>query len=120
MKNDSLNRFKEEMNKRGLFRKIKACVNLIPPPPGVDAETLITWHKAAAKEAVIMYAQQHDDFAELLAEASLDHLFETILTDDLFNPEAGFMPTAKEQTDMEGAKATAELLMGLFDFLKTI
>jgi hypothetical protein len=31
MKNDALNHFKEEMNKRGLFRKIQVCANLIPP-----------------------------------------------------------------------------------------
>lgn len=28
-----MKRFKEEMEKRGLFRKIKVCANLIPPPP---------------------------------------------------------------------------------------
>lgn len=120
MKNDTLNRFKEEMNKRGLFRKIKVCANLIPPPPGVDGETLIAWHKAAAKSAVLMYAQRHDDFAKMLAEASLDHLMNTVLTDDLFNPESGFTPTANEQAAMDVAKATAERLTGLFDFLKTI
>lgn len=32
MKSDALNKFKEEMNRRGLFRKIQMCVNLIPPP----------------------------------------------------------------------------------------
>ena len=39
MKNDALNRFKEEMNRRGLIRKIQVCANLIPPPawccPGI-------------------------------------------------------------------------------------
>ena len=30
MKNDALNHFKEEMNKRGLFRKIQVCA---PPRP---------------------------------------------------------------------------------------
>ena len=29
---DSLQQFKEEMEKRGLFRKIQVCANLIPPP----------------------------------------------------------------------------------------
>lgn len=38
MKNDSLNRFKEEMNKRGLFRKFKVCANLIPPRPVLMAK----------------------------------------------------------------------------------
>lgn len=33
MKNDALKQFKEEMNKRGLFRKIKVATNLIPPRP---------------------------------------------------------------------------------------
>lgn len=32
MKNDALNRFKEEMNRRGLIRKIQVCANLTPPP----------------------------------------------------------------------------------------
>lgn len=30
MKNDALNRFKEEMNRRGLIRKIQVCK---PDPP---------------------------------------------------------------------------------------
>lgn len=29
---DSLKQFKEEMEKRGLFRKITVTANLIPPP----------------------------------------------------------------------------------------
>ena len=32
MKNDTLNHFKEEMNKRGLFRKIQVCANLMAAP----------------------------------------------------------------------------------------
>ena len=32
MKNDALNHFKEEMNKRCLFRNIQVFANLIPPP----------------------------------------------------------------------------------------
>lgn len=32
MKSDALNHFKAEMEKRGLFRKIQVCANLIPPP----------------------------------------------------------------------------------------
>ena len=44
MKNDALNHFKEEMNKRGLFRKIQVCANLIPPPPGADGEALGNRH----------------------------------------------------------------------------
>ena len=44
MKNDALNHFKEEMNKRGLFRKIQVCANLIPPPPGADGEALRDRH----------------------------------------------------------------------------
>ena len=42
MKSDALNHFKAEMEKRGLFRKIQVCANLIPPPPGADGETLRT------------------------------------------------------------------------------
>ena len=32
MRNDCLNSLKGAMNKRGLFRKIQVCANLIPPP----------------------------------------------------------------------------------------
>ena len=38
MKNDALNRFKEEMNRRGLIRKIQVCANLIPPPDPASPE----------------------------------------------------------------------------------
>ena len=31
--NDALNKFKEEMEKRGLFRKITVTANLTPPRP---------------------------------------------------------------------------------------
>lgn len=87
---DSLKQFKEEMEKRGLFRKITVAANLIPPPPGIEPEALIAIHKLAAKEALIMYARKHDDFSDLLAEAAMENLFDTILTDDLFKPVEGF------------------------------
>lgn len=73
---------------------------------------------------MIQYAQKHDDFCELLAEAATDHLFNTILTDDLFTPDAGFVPTMEERANVERAKATAKVVTGLFgglaDFLKNI
>lgn len=73
---------------------------------------------------LIGYAQKHDDFCELLAEAATDHLFDTILTDDLFIPDAGFSPTKEELETVERAKATAALVNGLFggltDLLKNI
>jgi hypothetical protein len=115
---DSLKQFKEEMEKRGLFRKITVAANLIPPPPGIDPEAVIALHKLAAKEAVIMYAQKHDDFCELMAEAATDHLFDTILTDELFKPVEGFTPTDEERAKMEEAEKTAKALSGLFDLLK--
>ena len=62
MKNDALNRFKEEMNRRGLIRKIQVCANLIPPPPDADPESLIQLHRNAAKMAIANYAASHDDF----------------------------------------------------------
>lgn len=31
-------------------------------------------HKLAAKEALIMYAQKHDDFCEMMAEAAFENL----------------------------------------------
>lgn len=117
---DSLKQFKEEMEKRGFFRKITVAANLIPPPPGAAPDFLIALHKMAAKEAVIMYAQKHDDFCELMAEAATDHLFETILTDDLFKPVEGFTPTDEEQAKMKEAEQTAKAITGLFDILKHI
>jgi hypothetical protein len=113
-----MKKFKEEMEKLGLFRKITVAANLIPPPPGIDPETVITLHKMAAKEAVIMYAQKHDDFCELMAEAAFDNLFDTILTDDLFKPVEGFTPTDEGRAKMEEAEKTAKALSGLFDLLK--
>ena len=117
---DSLKQFKEEMEKRGLFRKITVAANLIPPPPGLDPEALIAVHKLAAKEALIMYAQKHDDFCELMAEAATNHLFDTILTDDLFKPVEGVTPTNEEQAKMKEAEQTAKAITGLFDILKHI
>lgn len=117
---DSLKQFKEEMEKRGLFRKITVAANLIPPPPGFDPEVLIAVHKLAAKEALIMYAQKHDDFCELMAEAATDHLFETILTDELFKPVEGFTPTDEEQATFKKVEATAKAMTGLLDILKHI
>lgn len=117
--NDALNKFKAEMEKRGLFRKITVAANMIPPPPpGLNPEALIAIHKLAAKEALIIYAQKHDDFSDLLAEAAFDNLFDTILTDDLFKPVEGFTPTDEERAKMEEAKETAKMFSGLFDILK--
>ena len=67
-----------------------------------------------------MYAQKHDDFSDLLAEAAFDNLFDTILTDDLFWPVDGFGPTVEEQAKMKKAEETAKALSGLFDILKNI
>lgn len=124
MKNDALNRFKEEMNRRGLIRKIQVCVNLIPPPPDADPESLIQLHRNAAKMAIANYAANHDDFYEVMFDAALDHLLDGILTDDLFAPDKEFAPTKEEVDTMNRAKETAELVHGLFhglaDILKTI
>lgn len=117
---DSLKQFKEEMEKRGLFRKITVAANLIPPPPGIEPEALTALHKLAAKEAIIMYAKKHDDFFDIMAEAATDHLFDTILTDDLFKPVEGFTPTDEEQANMKRAEETAKAITGLFDILKHI
>ena len=115
---DSMKKFKEEMEKRGLFRKLTVAANLIPPPPGVEPEALIAIHKLAAKKALTMYANKHDDFCDLMAEAAFDNLFDTILTDDLFKPVEGFTPTDEERAKMEEAKETAKALSGLFNILK--
>lgn len=125
MKNDALNHFKEEMNKRGLFRKIQVCANLIPPPPpGADGEALIELHRSAAKIAIRNYAEHHEDFCDVMADAALDHLLDEVLTDDLFAPDKEFAPTKEEVDAMNRAKETAELVNGLFhglaDILKTI
>lgn len=118
--NDALNKFKAEMEKRGLFRKITLAANMIPPPPGFDPEPLMAVHKLAAKEALIMYAQKHDDFCEMMAEAAFENLFDTILTDDLFKPVEGFTPTDEEQAKVKEAEQTAKAITGLFDILKNI
>ena len=133
MKNDALNRFKEEMNRRGLIRKIQVCANLIPPPPGADGEalielhdpeSLIQLHRNAAKMAIANYAANHDNFYEVMFDAALDHLLDGVLTDDLFAPDKEFAPTKEEVDTMNRAKETAELVNGLFhglaDILKTI
>ena len=124
MKNDALNRFKEEMNRRGLIRKIQVCANLIPPPPDADPESLIQLHRNAAKMAIANYAANHDDFCEVMFDAALDHLLDGVLTDDLFAPDKEFAPTKEEVDTMNRAKETAELVNGLFhgsaDILKTI
>lgn len=124
MKNDALNRFKEEMNRRGLIRKIQVCANLIPPPPDADPESLIQLHRNAAKMAIANYAANHDDFYEVMFDAALDHLLDGVLTDDLFAPDKEFAPTKEEVDSMNRAKETAELVNGLFhklaDILKTI
>lgn len=122
MKNDALNHFKEEMNKRGLFRKIQVCANLIPPPPGADGEALIELHRSAAKIAIRNYAEHHEDFCDMMADAALDHLLNTVL------PDGGFSPTKEEVDAMNRAKGTADkaakvldtLFGGLADLLKTI
>ena len=112
---ESVKKFKAEMEQRGLFRKITVAVNLIPPPPpGISPADLTALHKSAAKSAILMYADKHDDFSEVFMDAALDHLMEDILTDDLFAPDAGFTPTAEETANMDRAKATAELLEVLF------
>lgn len=124
MKNDALNRFKEEMNRRGLIRKIQVCANLIPPPPDADPESLIQLHRNAAKMAIAIFAANHDDFYEVMFDAALDHLLDGVLTDDLFAPDKEFAPTKEEVDTMNRAKETAELVNGLFhglaDILKTI
>lgn len=124
MKNDALNRFKEEMNRRGLIRKIQVCANLIPPPPDANPESLIQLHRNAAKMAIANYAANHDDFYEVMFDAALDHLLDGVLTDDLFAPDKEFAPTKEEVDTMNRAKETAELVNGLFhglaDILKTI
>ena len=124
MKNDALNRFKEEMNRLGLIRKIQVCANLIPPPPDADPESLIQLHRNAAKVAIANYAANHDDFYEVMFDAALDHLLDGVLTDDLFAPDKEFAPTKEEVDTMNRAKGTAELVNGLFhglaDILKTI
>lgn len=116
--NDALNKFKAEMEKRGLFRKITLAANTIPPLPGLNPEALIAIHKLAAKEALIMYAQKHDDFCEMMAEAAFENLFDTILTNDLFKPVEGFTPTDEEQAKVKEAEQTAKAITGLFDILK--
>lgn len=39
--NDALNKFKAEMEKRGLFRKITVAANMIPPRPTLTRKPLL-------------------------------------------------------------------------------
>lgn len=124
MKNDALNKFKDELNRRGLIRKIQVCANLIPPPPGADPESLIDLYREAAKLAITHYAAKHEDFGDLLMDLAVDHLLEGVLTDDLFTPDSNFTPTQEEVDTMNRNKETTEVVKALFgglaDILKTI
>lgn len=95
-----------------------------PPPPGADGEALIELHRSAAKIAIRNYAEHHEDFCDVMADAALDHLLDGVLADDLFAPDKEFAPTKEEVDAMNRAKETAELVNGLFhglaDILKTI
>lgn len=63
-----------------------------------------------------------------MAEAAIDHLLNTVLSDDLFIPNGGFSPTKEEVNNMNRAKETADkaakmldtLFGGLADLLKTL
>lgn len=114
---ESVKKFKAEMEKQGLSRKITAAVNLIPPPPGISLADLTALRKSAVMSAILIYADEHDDFFEVMLGAALDHLMEDVLTDDLFAPDAGFTPTVEETANIDRAKATAKLLNGLFSCL---
>lgn len=78
--------------------------------------------------AIANYAANHDDFYEVMFDAALDHLLNTVLPDDLFIPDGGFSPTKEEVDNMNRAKETADkaakvldtLFGGLADLLKTI
>ena len=118
--NDALNKFKAEMEKRGLFRKITVAANLIPPPAGLNPGALVAISKLAPKEALFPYAKKHEAFSDIFAGRAFDNLFDTILTDDLFKPVEGFTPTDEERAKMEEAEKTAKALSGLFDILKNI
>lgn len=80
------------------------------------------------KIAIRNYAEHHEDFCDVMADAALDHLLNTVLPDDLFIPDGGFSPTKEEVDNMNRAKETADkaakvldtLFGGLADLLKTI
>lgn len=63
-----------------------------------------------------------------MAEAAIDHLLNTVLSDDLFIPNGGFSPTKEEVDNMNRAQETADkaakmldtLFGGLADLLKTL
>ena len=68
------------------------------------------------------------EICDVMADAALDHLLNTVLPDDLFIPDGGFSPTKEEVDNMNRAKETADkaakvldtLFHGLADILKTI
>lgn len=108
--NDPIQRIKEEMDKRGLLRKFAVCVNGNPPPADLNPEAVKALHKGLATTALMQYAARHEDFADMMAEAAMNHLLDDLLTDDLFTPDPSFTPTPEEAAKIRKAKNTAALL----------
>lgn len=107
---DPIQRIKEEMDKRGLMRKLAVCVNGNPPPADLSQADVVAFYKTTAQNALMGYAAQHEDFAEMLAEAAFEHLMADLLTDDLFTPDPSFTPTLEEAALIRKAKNAAALL----------
>lgn len=94
-----------------------------------DFEYLVEKHMGyEAAKYFREYAEHHEDFCDVMADAALDHLLNSVLPDDLFIPDGGFSPTKEEVDNMNRAKETADkaakvldtLFGGLADLLKTI
>ena len=87
---DPIQRIKEEMDKRGLMRKLAVCVNGNPPPADLSQADVVAFYKTT--------------------EAAFDHLMADLLTDDLFTPDPSFTPTLEEAALIRKAKNAAALL----------
>ena len=59
--------------------------------------------------------RHHEDFCDVMAEAAIDHLLNTVLSDDLFIPNGGFSPTKEEVDNMNRAKETADKAAKMLD-----
>lgn len=115
---DSVKKLKDEMEKRGLFNKITLSVNILYSVYPVDPKPSVDFVRKLAKDAVLDYAENDDNFCDLLVDAAMDQLFNIILTDDLLKPKEVLSPTGDEQAAMEKAKEAAKMLSELSDILK--
>lgn len=118
--NDPVKKFRAELERRGLIRKIQVVALLNPPPDNLTPEAGLALKKSAVKTSLMLYAAKHDDFGEAMWDAAIDLLLETVITDELVSPDpTTLVPTPAEKAKVENAKLLTSLLHGgLADMFK--